>query len=108
MAYIDSGTFWAISIGIVIAITIVYNTLNKKIIQVTNEIEGMRIVLAKGSAELAKATEEDEKHRNSEIAEIYEWMSLTYKILAILQMNSDKKTQAKINTLVKNHNYKKV
>ena len=103
MAYTDSGTFWAISVGIVIAIIVVYNTLNKKIEQLINITEGMRKVLADGGIKLAEAFEEDEKKRNSDISDIYDSLSLAYNILAILQMNSDKKTQAKINMLIKKH-----
>ena len=106
MTYIDNGTFWAISIGLVIAIIVIYNNLNKKIEKVINMTEGMRKVLADGGERLAEAFREDGRKRDNDLADIYDSLSLAYNILAILQASSDKKTQAKINILVKKHTRK--
>lgn len=102
--YVETGIFWAIVIGFVIILSIVYTTLNNKIFQMNLKIEEIKGLLVKTGRRIKGAIENDEDDIKTQLADIMDDLSFVYAVLGVIADGSNSTTKAKVRTLIKKRN----
>lgn len=101
MKYVDSGTFWVITIALAAAIYAVWNKLKKGIDAIGNDLKETKKILSNGAREIAQATTNDNQKLNETLADLYDGLADIHQVLAVLEDGANKATKDKLKEIHK-------